>query len=200
MQGVSGQVTMYDLVGVIEHQGPSMRSGHYHAYTQGIARVPQGQSEGPDIGIMPGGTQSQQTEAVSLSQTTPNGNLEASKEAGSESSNPGGPESSAQHTGSNANEAGGLNHGVEGGGSGSVGQAVPDCSGADASPETQESGDSLGVAGSKERGDSAVPGSQIGSKKNEAWYKISDEHVQRTSLQQVLSTEAYVLLYERRAA
>ena len=43
-----------------------------------------------------------------------------------------------------------------------------------------------------------VASARQGSRVDETWFRISDEKVTRTTLQQVLASEAYILLYARR--
>ena len=178
-----------------------MRSGHYHAYTRGTARPPAGMSDPQEAPAEP-----QKTEFdIESKHTTDRADrgIEAtesskSRKADNSDGHARGPEASDT---SDHDENLGQSTAADGhqGGIGAI-----------QSPAEGNSGDLVPIELDAERRDPEVmrkkhsPASgmaqfNVAGEETRTWYKISDHHYNKVSLQEVLASEAYVLLYTRRS-
>lgn len=193
----------YDLVGLIEHQGTSMRSGHYYAYTRGTARL--SESKTTELTNSTGassqeGGQSLGQEEASQGERSLNGmpQVDSSLNGGGEASeiDRAAQEDTVVREDSTANP-----EGITSNGASEVSQEVePNFRGSEVKANERSRGNSSEVHAQDKPVRSCPQRSEVDPARNEIWYKISDDSVYRSSLQQVLASEAYILLYARRSS
>lgn len=189
-QGLHAEGAQYELVGVIEHQGSGMRTGHYVAYVKRSTQ-PEGASEPfqEQIGDHTGVEARQPTSQVlqeELEVVGPN-NSKGAASAGAESSEIYGQDAETSAAESRA-DGSGEEQDQRGGAARS--STCPlhtrhECNGRSAEK---------GAGGLK------VDQAQRdhGADQQTQWYYASDTTIRKVTLDEVLASEPYVLLYQRR--
>lgn len=203
LQGLTdGGSTEYDLVGVVEHLGPSMRSGHYHAYTRGTAQRSSGNAKpsGGHDEATPPPSQVQDQEEEQKS-TDPVESSENSKDDRlAEETREGSPEAPNWPQEDGMTNGGSTTDTVEK--NAKAISSIDQDSFAESQDDIQDVREAEGRSledVSKHQGNATESAKQLlGMKRTGGWYKISDHHYSKTSLQEVLASEAYLLLYARR--
>lgn len=204
LQGLTdGGSTEYDLVGVVEHLGPSMRSGHYHAYTRGTAQLSSATtkpSEEDDEATPqpPSQVQDREEEQKSMDPVESSENSIDDKLA--EDTREGSPEASKLPQENGMTNGGSTTDTVEK--NDETVSSIDQDSFAESQDDIQDVREAEGRSRedvSNYQGNATESAKQLlGKKRTGGWYKISDHHYSKTSLQEVLASEAYVLLYARR--
>ena len=194
--------TEYDLVGVVEHLGSSMRSGHYHAYTRGTAKADPGSDETLEAPAKP----QEQNSTIEPQHSRYSADESKIATESGETSTANRLDGEAREHAPKAADTSNQDQAVEliraadehKGGHDSIQSHSEDISGDRSSHEKNVEGQTPKVAKGK-HGPGSESAPNAAEERTGTWYKISDHHYSRVSLQEVLASEAYVLLYTRRS-